>query len=197
MADETVTRADFERVNADMTAALAAINAQLAELRVARDAPNGGEERAQRKAPIRVPRVERARARVAGDSSLGEEDPVDYGRDEEEDRYDQGRQQTVQASHEDDDGEDDDPQSTPPDSDPTQYLQITALDSSKASPSQSSSPCPLSPSESSPSSIETLIPLTFVPTRTAPIPPPASNSHSLNLTISSLSVVLLHELRMP
>ncbi|CAM8882390.1 unnamed protein product [Rhodiola kirilowii] len=88
MADETETRVDFERVNADMTAAMAAINAQLIELRVARDAPNGGVERAQREAPIRVPRVERARARVAGDSSLGEEDLMDYGRDEEEDRYD-------------------------------------------------------------------------------------------------------------
>ncbi|KAL9683693.1 hypothetical protein QQ045_015521 [Rhodiola kirilowii] len=88
MADEAVTRAYLERVTADMTAALAAINAQLTELRVARDAPNGGEERAQREAPIRVLRVERARAVVVGDSSLGEEDPVNNGRDEEEERYD-------------------------------------------------------------------------------------------------------------
>ncbi|KAL9669776.1 hypothetical protein QQ045_007325 [Rhodiola kirilowii] len=50
--------------------------------------PNGGEERGQREAPIRILRVERVRAVVAEDSSSGEEDPVDYGRDEEKNRYD-------------------------------------------------------------------------------------------------------------
>ncbi|KAL9678697.1 hypothetical protein QQ045_016546 [Rhodiola kirilowii] len=60
-----------------------------AELRVARGASNGGEERAQREAPapVRVPRVERVRAAVAGVSSSGEEDLVDHRRDEEEDRH--------------------------------------------------------------------------------------------------------------
>ncbi|KAL9688407.1 hypothetical protein QQ045_032828 [Rhodiola kirilowii] len=48
---------------------------------------NGGEERAQREAPVRVPRVERVRALVAEDSSSGEEGHVDDGRDEEENRY--------------------------------------------------------------------------------------------------------------
>ncbi|CAM9001857.1 unnamed protein product [Rhodiola kirilowii] len=52
--------------------------------------PNGGEERAQREAPVPV-RVPCVRAPVAGDSSSGEEDLVDHGREEEEDRYDDYR----------------------------------------------------------------------------------------------------------
>ncbi|CAM9000066.1 unnamed protein product [Rhodiola kirilowii] len=100
MADEAVTRADLERENAEMTAVLAALNTQMAamstqltELAAARGDLNGGEERAQREAPVpvRVPHVERVRAVVAGDSSSGEEDPVGHRRDEKEDRYDDYR----------------------------------------------------------------------------------------------------------
>ncbi|KAL9684526.1 hypothetical protein QQ045_021967 [Rhodiola kirilowii] len=53
---------------------------------------NGGEERAQREAPVRVPRVERARAVVVEDSSSGEEDPMHNGGDEEENRKSEGGQ---------------------------------------------------------------------------------------------------------
>ncbi|KAL9679311.1 hypothetical protein QQ045_017169 [Rhodiola kirilowii] len=78
MADQPVPMAGQERVNTDVAVALTALNTQMAvlstqliELRVARGDPNGGEERAQREAPITVPRVERARAARAGDLSLG------------------------------------------------------------------------------------------------------------------------------
>ncbi|CAM8942526.1 unnamed protein product [Rhodiola kirilowii] len=69
MANQPISKAEFERVYAGFTATLTAINAQLTELRAARGDSNGGEERAQREAPIRVPCGERNRAVIAGDLS--------------------------------------------------------------------------------------------------------------------------------
>ncbi|KAL9674865.1 hypothetical protein QQ045_003064 [Rhodiola kirilowii] len=87
MADQPIHRADFERVTANLTASLAALTNQMAEL-ATRVNQNGGGEGAQREVPVRVPRVERVRAVATEDSSSGEEDPMDVGRDEEENRYD-------------------------------------------------------------------------------------------------------------
>ncbi|CAM8933899.1 unnamed protein product [Rhodiola kirilowii] len=69
MANQPISKAEFERGFAGFTATLAAINAQLTELRAAGGDSNGGEERAQREAPIRVPCGERNRAVVAEDLS--------------------------------------------------------------------------------------------------------------------------------
>ncbi|KAL9682751.1 hypothetical protein QQ045_014559 [Rhodiola kirilowii] len=103
MADQPIPIADQERVNTDVAAALAAVMArmdamsiQLTEMAASRGNLNGGEERAHREAPIRVPRVERACVVRAGDSSSGEEDPVNYGRDEEEYRYVSGIKISIQ-----------------------------------------------------------------------------------------------------
>ncbi|CAM8905270.1 unnamed protein product [Rhodiola kirilowii] len=87
MADQPVTRADLERVTVDFTATLAALTNQMAELATSVN-QNGGGGRAQREVPVRVSRIERVRVVVAEDSSSGEEDHVDDGRDEEENMYD-------------------------------------------------------------------------------------------------------------